>query len=28
LVEGPIPKLYRKLVEFEKAFQIITLSQN
>jgi hypothetical protein len=28
LVEGPIPKLYRKLVEFEKAFQIITLSSN
>ena len=27
-VESPIAKLYRKLVQFEKAFQIITLSQN
>ena len=27
-VESPVAKLYRKLVSFEKAFQIITLSQN
>lgn len=27
-VENPVAKLYRKLVNFEKAFQIITLSQN
>jgi hypothetical protein len=27
-VEGPVAKLYRKLVSFEKAFQIITLSQH
>ena len=27
-MESPIAKLYRKLVEFEKAFQIITLSTN